>query len=458
MKASISSRSVLVCLSFLLIISVSVLTAESREQIKIPEYRKQILLNGMEFLFLPTTAKELPFAMMTVNGAAFDPIDKWGATAVTCHMLVDRSRDPRGQLLTERLTQIGAKINLHVDWDGIFLTGTAPADSISEVLDILARMMTEPDFKEEDFEQVRDQLLKEVTEKQQRPDWDSESIFRAEVFKGNPYEHSVKGNSETLKNLTLTDIKIQYKKLFLPNQTQLALYYPGDVNELFASLSRSWGSWIRRDPAPFTFRQADTLKSKRILLIDRPAENSLFRWGALGVPIGAAESYPMEVLEQYLTLSLPSWASQVASSNQIRAGVKLFMRKMPGYLQLSIQAPPDQLASYFKLLMADLENIKSGKIDADRFEEARRVAFAEFSKPFRDPQSQLLQLLKIRLYDLGISYIFNYDLRLQRVTPRNLQDLVGTVLSPTASMTVLVGPGATLQPLFSQFGQVEILN
>lgn len=450
--------SLLALLPTLLIISGNLLRAEIYTEIPIPSLHKQSLLNGLQLLFLPSSETRLPFVLMIENGAAFDPVDKWGVTYLMVKTALEGTEEKPGLVILEELQKLGCELDFRVDWDAVYFFGAAPTDQLATALNGLARIIVRPQLEKETFERIRRQILKELEQETEHIETVTEALFVSRLFAGNPYQHSVKGTPGTLRNLELRDVKVQYRKLFLPNQAQLALYHTGDRDPLFAELSRRWGSWVRGDPAPFTFRKALAPTERHILLIDRPLNESLFRWGKLGVEKGTREYYALKVFEQYLTLSVPDWALQVASENQIKALAQVRARKMPGYIQFSLQAPSGQLLSYVEKYQDFLLDLREGRIDSARLEEARRLTFLEFRNSFNRPLSSLYMLLETDLYDLGINYITNYGFRIDRVSEEALQSLLQEYLSIQESLMVVAGPAEILQSKLQELGKVEVIN
>ena len=338
----------LLWLTLLFSIPTNVLFSANYKQISLPQFHKQALLNGLEFLVFPSNNVRNSFVLMIRNGAAFDPSRKWGLTYLTTQMMLEKTEHRTGQHIRESLKQMNAELEFKVGWDAIIFWGSAPPDQIIEVLNLLAEIIVAPQFTDETFKKLRDRLVQQVEQEFQQFTLRTKHLFMAEIFRGNPYEHSVKGTSTTLANLQLTDIKKHYRKLFLPNQTQLAIEYSGNTDYFQNKIGGAWGIWRKKKSVPFTFRSPKVLDQPKILLIDTPASESLFRWGKISVERNANEYYTLKVLEQYLILLLPDWAEQITTQSQIQASSKLVTRKMPGYLELSIKATPSQLIAYFQ--------------------------------------------------------------------------------------------------------------
>lgn len=437
-----------------LIISANLPASEILDQVPLPDFHKQSLLNGMEILFLPGSGERLPFLLMIKNGAAFDPVDKWGLTYVMVRLAMEGTEFRTGSELREDLEKIGAEVDFRVDWDAIFFFGSAPAEELANALNILGEIVVRPRFDEDTFQAVRARVLQEVEKEQEQVENLTETLLISRLFKGNPYEHPVSGIAETLRNLYLADVKIQYRRLFMPNHAQLALYHSRDRDALFTALSRRWGSWVRGDPLPFTFRQAGATAGRDILLLDQPLKEGLLRWAKLGVEKGARHYYGLQVFAQYVTLSLPEWAQELTSESHIKALARVEARKMPGYIQFSVQAPVSQLALYVRKFHTLLQELQNSRLDPARLDEARKLVFLEFKNSFDDPLSRLYRLLEADLYDLGINYITHYGPRLNRVTAESLQELAQELLSPHSYLMVVAGPAPILQPNLADWGRV----
>ncbi|MBI4445817.1 MAG: insulinase family protein [Acidobacteria bacterium] len=434
----------------------NVRAAEDLDGIPIPEFHTHSLLNGMDVYVLPSAQPRVPFVLMVKNGAAFDPVGKWGLTYLTTRMMLEGSETHTGAELREDLQKWGAELDARVEMDAIFFYGTAPQAQLLNTLDLLAKIVIRPRFQQQILDTLKSRVREEIIEESRYPEGTTQDLFFSQLFKGNPYEHSVKGTEATLAAITLDDLLIQYRKLFLPNQSRLALYGSRDNAELIPELRRRWGAWVRAEPLPFTFRPPETSQPHRVILIDRPLEQSLLRWGMRSVTHGAQGYYALKIFEHYLRPLLPSWAMEVTTREQIAGWARLDSRKMPGFFQLSIKAAPEQLLAYLVKYQALLADIQAGRIDLQRFMEARRSAHEEYTESLKDPTSKLYRILETDLYDLGVSHIANYAFRLNRVSPETLQATLKQSLETGATLLVVAGPVEVIQPELEKSAAVEI--
>ena len=221
-------------------------------------------------------------------------------------------------------------------------------------------------------------------------------------------------------------------------------------------MSQHWGRWIQREALAFTFRPASLPPEKRIVLLDHPGDEGMFRWGTLSPEADSRDLLPLKVLEQYLILSLPGWARDLSSEAQIRASARMAIRRMPGYLQLSIQARPEQLVPYFNRFTATVLSLQEGRLDVGRFQEAKRLVYLEFRQALEDPEARLYRLLETDLYRWGINYVVYFGLRVDRVTPEVFREAVSQYLPLDRSVLVVAGPAADLRPSLESLGQIQV--
>jgi len=440
----------------IVIISVFTPRAELAAQTPIPEIERKAFLNGMQVLFLKGDAERTPFVLAIANGAAFDPADRWGATYLLARMILKNIETKN--YLAEFKTR-GIEIESKVDWDAIYFMGSMPSSEAEFTLLTLGELLVRPDLLDTEFEAVRTEVLRELEEDSAKLDVRTEHVFESAIFQENPYGHPVKGTPETVRNLELRDIKVQARKLLLPNQAKLALYYSGDRDQLFRRLSRRWGAWVQADPAPFTFRQSQALQSPRIFgFTEANRTRSLVRWGILGVSRNSRDYLAFRVLEHYLTLSLPDWAKEIEGTSQIRGAAVMTARRMPGFLQISIDTVPELESAYIAKLVAATNAMRQGQLNEKRFGEAKQLVLQEFDASLKDPTGCLLEILSADIYGLGVNFIPTFGLRLERLTLETFQKSLQEVLPSAGFVAVVASPTPDLARRLAQFGTVELLN
>ena len=422
------------------------------ERLSLPKIERKNLLNGMQVIFFNQTSDTIPFKLMIKNGAAFDPSNKWGATYLMSEVMMDLLNDP---LIKSESTSRKIKIECEVSWDAIVFSGEAPSKEIGYALDLLADLVIRPEFKEDSFNRIKQAHIKEVNLTESLLENKVSLLLKEKVFSRNPYGRPEIGTSSSVPSLELNDLIVQFRRLVLPNQAVLAIAFSEERQGLFNYLSRRWGSWVRKTPAPFVFRRSHRYTEPEIAIIEADRRQGIVSWGLLGFEKSSREAISMEVLEQYLTLALPNWASEIASSGQIRGSIESTSMRMPGYLRISLEIPVQQLSSYHTKLFKTLDEISQGDINPSQFEDAKQIVMAEFRSSLEQTEGQMDKVLETDLYELGINFIPTFGLRLSRVSESKFQEMIKSLVPDKSHIMITAGPR---QEIEEQLAKKQISN
>lgn len=409
----------------------------SSEKLPLPRIERKTLLNGMQVVFFNQTSDIIPFKLMIKNGAAFDPANKWGATYLMSRVMMDLLNDP---VIKSETASRKIQIECDVSWDAIIFTGEAPSKEIGYALDLLADLVIRPEFREESFNRIRQAHLEEVNLTESLLENRVSLLLKERIFSRNPYGRPEIGTSASVPELQLNDLIVQFRRLVLPNQAVLAIAFSEERQGLFNYLSRRWGSWVRKNPAPFVFRRSHRYTEPEIAIIEADRRQGIVSWGLLGFERSSGEAISMEVLEQYLTLALPNWASEIAAAGQIRGSIESSSMRMPGFLRISLEIPVQLLSNYHNKLFATFDEISRGEINQSQFEDAKQMVMAEFRASLEQTEGQMDRVLETDLYELGINFIPTFGLRLSRVSESKFQEMIKSLVPDKSHIMITAGP------------------
>lgn len=422
-----------------IILSTSSVGAASNFRDLVPVPERRALLNGMRFWFFDYSGQTCPFVLMVENGAAFDPLDKWGATNLMVQVLL--SNLERENYL-EELTARGIQLHGKADWDALYFFGQAPPDQLEFALLTLADLLVRPDFPESSFQSLRDKAIEQLRSTADDPFRSLGEAVRERLFGPHPYAHPVIGTEESLRGLYVRDLKIQARRLLLPNQACLAIAYSGDRDALFRRLSRRWGAWVRGEAVPFTFRRADPPREPHILFREAAPGKSILRWSALIPERGSGEFLTFKTFEQYLLLSLPDLAETVTGTGQIQGTVEVEARKMYGVLELAVQLEDKYLVAFLDRFQQWMDQTLEGDIDEGRLAEAKRLVLQDYGRALEDPYLRLFAVLETDLYKQGSAFLMTLETRLERITAKRfVRDLSGNLSARSWVAAVSGNPG-----------------
>jgi zinc protease len=164
----------------------------------------------MKVLCFPDDSPALSLRLVFLTGSACDPPGREGSAWLAGHMLASGGTRRRTyKQILDFLFPRGAAISCTVDKEMICLRLDCHRDHAEEMAALLAEMICDPGWREEDFLRLRDDAL-HYLEAHLRGENDEELAREAlygMIFRGHPYGHCCAGRASTLRRMTLDDVR-----------------------------------------------------------------------------------------------------------------------------------------------------------------------------------------------------------------------------------------------------------
>ncbi len=183
---------------------------------------------------LPVEGSPLVSFRILLNiGSAYDPAGKEGLCQLACSML----RGGGTKTLTFKEIQkkfypMAAGMGLRVEKEMSVFTGTIHIDNLDEYYAIFKKMLLEPGFREDDFIRLKTNQLNflEKTLVGNMDEQFGKEILNLMMYADHPYGHHDSGTVESVRSLSLDDVKAFYQENFKQGNITIGLAggYPSD--------------------------------------------------------------------------------------------------------------------------------------------------------------------------------------------------------------------------------------
>jgi zinc protease len=176
-------------------------------------------------LKLPNSNKVV-IKLIFTNGSICDPVGKEGLTYTTSALI---TQGGTGELsftdIQDKIYPMAASYYSNVDKEVTIFTFSVHTDWLDEFYPIVKGLITNPSFSESDFQRVKanqqnyvDQVIKASSDEEY-----SKMALEDYLFRGTRYQHMIEGRSETVKSITLDDVKNHYKKYYTKNNLMVGI-------------------------------------------------------------------------------------------------------------------------------------------------------------------------------------------------------------------------------------------
>ncbi len=191
----------------------------------------------------PNSAKVV-IKLMFKNGSMSDPDGKEGLTFTTASLITQGGTgDLSFSDIKEKIYPMAASYNSSVDKEVSIFTFAVHKDWLDEFYPILKGLIVNPAFDSSDFERVKtnqqsyvDQVIRASSDEEY-----SKKALEDFLFRGTNYQHMVEGKTESVKSITIEDVKEHYKKYFTKNNLLIGIagnYSDDFLNKLKSDLAQ----------------------------------------------------------------------------------------------------------------------------------------------------------------------------------------------------------------------------
>jgi zinc protease len=194
-------------------------------------------------LYLPKSNKII-VKLVFRNGSICDPEGKEGLTFSTVSLM---TQGAAGDLsygeIQDKLYPWAAEYSANVDKEVSVFTFQFPSDFSNEFYPVLKAVILKPAFREDDFERIKNNQQNYVEQiiRASSDEVYSKKALEDFLFRGTNYQHMKEGKSESVRLISLDDIKNHYKNFFTKNNLLIGIAgnYSKDITkQLINDLSK----------------------------------------------------------------------------------------------------------------------------------------------------------------------------------------------------------------------------
>jgi len=220
----------------------------------VPTVLRETLPNGMTLLIRENHGN----ATVEVRGgawagAAFEPAAKAGVANLLTEMLDRGTQTRSADRIAEELESNGASVRFGAGRERITFSTRSITDDFPLVVDLLADMLRNSTFPEEELVLARDQVLHQIEERDEDTGSRAELAALAKIYgPENPYGRPLEGTAQSVAAITREDLASHYRKAFIPAGVVISIV--GDVDpkavvRLFAEKFPGRKEKVAFDPA-----------------------------------------------------------------------------------------------------------------------------------------------------------------------------------------------------------------
>jgi zinc protease len=335
----------------------------------VPPVKEKKLADGLTVVVVEKRSSPLVTAQLLVmGGARYEGLAKAGLANTTADVLTKGTTTRTATQIAESIEFLGGSINTSTGWNGTNVTASFTSDKIDKAMAILADVVLNPSFKQDEIDLVKSQALDGLTYNLKQPGFLANYVASRYSFD----EHPVDGTPDSIKALTRDDLLGFHKDRYIPSNAVLIL--TGDLTQEKANAigQQFFGRW--KDPVPVTrdaYQSAGDSPQypgerqilRRILVVDLPDSGQAavkYLKAGEGISRSSRDYFPASVLNSLLGGGYSSRLNQeirIKRGLSYGAGSGFAWRYSKNNFATSTQTKNESAAEVAELVIAEIKRL-----------------------------------------------------------------------------------------------------
>jgi zinc protease len=431
---------------------------------KAPAILRRKLSNGLDVWVSPWHTLPIVACRLVVPaGTGDDPAGKSGLATLTATLLDKGTKDKTATELAEALELLGTSTKFAASVDNTQMGFSVVTRNLGPALDLIGPMLAAPRFDPKDVDRERELQLVDLLQGPDSPHWIAQRALRALLYGQNhPYGNPADGFPDTVKRITIDDIRGFHSKWINPAQGTLIVVGDVEPDALVKTLESSLCVWAAHAVATRKFPgEEPRIEPGVAYLVDKP---------------GAVQSV-LDVCRRWVDRKDPRYFATLVG-NRILGGDFLSrlnqnLREDHGYtygaqavfiyrrrgsvwvVNSDVQTPAT--APALKETLAELDGLRKDRpLTAKEIATARDAEARSFPESFEDPSRIAGQLLEMAEFDLPADYLDTFLDRLKATTDEEIQQAMSAVVDPASRLVLVVGDRKAVEPKLKALGFKDV--
>lgn len=406
--------------------------------------KRVVLDNGLTILLfedhrLPVVVAEADVKYVRLS----EPEGQVGVANLMGRLLDEGTDKHTGPQIAEMIEGVGGQLSLNATGGAVKVL--APDRALG--LKLLFECLTNAAFPKDAVERERQRLINEIDDTERQPEAKAQRTFRSLVYGKHPFARPSLGRRADVEKLTQENLQTFYHRLFVPNNTVVAVVGDFDSDKVVKEIQELTASWKKTDfSRP---KEPKVEKPEKFLekILTMPEASQLhFFMGHVGITRENPDYYKLLVMD-YVLGTGTGFTDRLSASLRDRQGLAYTVQanitssaaEEPGVFACYIGTDPKNFEHVKKSFLEELKRIRTEAPTETEVGNAKKYLLG--SLPFRFTTNARIaeQLLSVERHHLGFTYLDDYRKAVAAVTPADVQAVAKKYLDPEHMVLVAAG-------------------
>lgn len=426
-----------------------------------PPFQEERLPNGLTLLLVENHRQPVVSISLAIPaGTAFDPVGKEGTAALVAGLLTKGAGGRSAEQIAEAIERVGGSIGAGADDETLTLRADVLAPDAKLAFELLGAALTAPDFPAEEVELLRTQTLSSLQLELSQPASIAQRQFNRALYGDHPFGSAPTATS--VQAIARDDLVSFHRDRVRPQGSVLVIAGALSLEEARTLAEEAFGQWTGSPMDRAAFPAPPTRTAREIVLVHRPGSvQSNILIGNLTFPPTDTASYAAAIANQVLGGGADSRLFMILREEKgwtYGAYSSVIRRQNMGAFLASAEVRTEVTDSALGEMLTQLTRLRTEPVNAEDLDAAKGALVGRFPLSIETANQVAGAVLNARLLGLPSDYLSTYRTRLAAVDAASLQRAAARLITPDASLVVIVGDATKVLETVERYGPVRMLT
>src|SRR3989344_949921 len=359
---------------------------------KLNPMKKEVLANGMTVIYEKTNTRSVVVQVMVKTGSNQENAQERGISHFLEHLLFEcTAHRQNNKAISQEIEQIGGDINAYTSNERTCFYVKVLGKHYHKAVEILADILQNPLFREEDIRGEKNVVLKEIDMVLDEPRFYQWILLQKNLFKKHPCRYPTYGNKEDIRQLTRQKIVDFFNKHYHPSNMIISVV--GNIKQWKTELEKHF---VARHAPQISFSYPHEPADHKTIMVKerRKISSTYFVLGFKTVPKNNKDAYALEIIN---TIMGRGQSCRMLTEIRTKLGLAYDVGSQHvaevsyGYFAFYASVDKKNVQKAKGLILEELQDLRN--ISEQELKAAKTAIEGEFYLDLEDTQKRADQLL-----------------------------------------------------------------
>lgn len=408
------------------------------------DFQKITLKNGLRIILAPLESVMSATAIVLCGaGSRYETKQTNGISHFLEHMYFKGTKKrPTALEISQVLDAIGADYNAFTGKEETAYHIKSAAQHLPLVVDMLADMLWNSKFDEEEIEKERGVIIEELNMYEDTPMRKVAELYENLLWGDQPLGWDIGGNKAIINKITKQDFTDYIKARYAPNNLVVAIAGKFKPDEVAKLVEKNFGHKPFDDVSGYVPVVEDQ-KKPALLVHYKKTDQAHLVMGYRGLKLGHPDRYAAAVLGTILGGGM---SSRLFTNIREKKGLCYYIRAEhdsyldTGTLASSAGVDLKRIDDAIKSILVEFDNIRKSKVDERELKKAKEYLKGKIILSWEDSRTVSLAYGSDELMEGRVRPLSEYLKSIDEVTAADVLRLAQFIINPHTLNLAVIGP------------------